>query len=317
MMRTLGLDVGAATVKAVLCEDDVVLWRGYQPHHTRRAETVLDVLARLEAESGLQPGRDRLFFTGAGAGLIAPLVGGRVVQEVLAIAAAVEKLHPDVRFVSEIGAEDMMTISFAGSEARKGRRIQAQSVVSGGAGAFIEETARRLRLLPEALARIPHDRHAPLKASPEWGHLAEADPDALLASGVTAEQILPGLFEAIVSRNLAALPNGETPMPRVLLLGGPNCFLKGLQQAWRHRLGLLWQERGVQLPQGATPETLVTVPEDALHYGAVGCAAVAGTEPPESGRYLGSTTLRWWVEQGQHAAMTRASAAEATPPPTG
>ena len=55
---------------------------------------MLEFLGRMEAECGLAPGRDRIFFTGSGAGLIAPLVGGKMVQEVVAVAAAVEKLHP-------------------------------------------------------------------------------------------------------------------------------------------------------------------------------------------------------------------------------
>ena len=39
-------------------------------------------------------------------------MGGKFVQEVVAVSIAVEKLHPDVRFVSEIGGEDMKAIFF-------------------------------------------------------------------------------------------------------------------------------------------------------------------------------------------------------------
>ena len=62
-----------------------------------------------------QPGRDIVLFTGSGSGFISPLVGGKFIQEVVAVAAAVEKLHPEVSFVSEIGGEDMKTIFFAPS----------------------------------------------------------------------------------------------------------------------------------------------------------------------------------------------------------
>src|SRR5918912_4041072 len=99
------MDVGSTTVKAVAVEHDKVLWRDYQRHHTRQAEKVLDFLQRMKDECGLEPGRDLVFFTGSGAGLIAPLVGGKVIQEVVAVAASVEKLHPEVHFVSEIGGE--------------------------------------------------------------------------------------------------------------------------------------------------------------------------------------------------------------------
>ena len=109
-MKIAGIDVGSTTVKAVLVEDDRILWQDYQRHRTRQAEKVLEFLARLESECAFEAGRDAVLFTGSGSGFIAPLVGGKVIQEVVAVAVAVEKLHPEVRFVSEIGGKDMMKI---------------------------------------------------------------------------------------------------------------------------------------------------------------------------------------------------------------
>ena len=99
-MKIVGVDVGSTTVKAVLVEDGEARWRDYQRHNTKQAEMVLRFLERLETECGLAAGRDRVMFTGSGAGFVAPLVGGKLVQEVVAVAAAVERLHPAVRFVS-------------------------------------------------------------------------------------------------------------------------------------------------------------------------------------------------------------------------
>ncbi|PYM19839.1 MAG: activase, partial [Candidatus Rokuibacteriota bacterium] len=84
-------------------EDGKVTWQDYQRHNTRQAEKVVEFLGRMEAEAGLTPSQDRIFFTGSGAGFLAPLVGAKQIQEVVAVAACVEREHPDVRFVSEIG----------------------------------------------------------------------------------------------------------------------------------------------------------------------------------------------------------------------
>src|SRR2546429_6300195 len=108
----VGVDVGSTTVKAVVVADGKAGWQDYQRHNTRQAEKVVEFLQRMETEAGLTPGSDRVFFTGSGAGFISPLVGGKLIQEVVAVAACVEKQHPDVRFVSEIGGEDMKTILF-------------------------------------------------------------------------------------------------------------------------------------------------------------------------------------------------------------
>jgi len=63
------MDVGSTTVKAVVVENDRVLWQDYQRHHTRQAEKVLEFLLRMESECGLERGRDVVLFTGSGSGL--------------------------------------------------------------------------------------------------------------------------------------------------------------------------------------------------------------------------------------------------------
>ena len=69
-MKIVGVDVGSTTVKAVAGRRRrASLWQDYQRHNTRQAEKVLEFLGRMEAEAGLTPGRDRVFFTGSGAGL--------------------------------------------------------------------------------------------------------------------------------------------------------------------------------------------------------------------------------------------------------
>jgi lambda repressor-like predicted transcriptional regulator len=266
-MKIVGMDVGSTTVKATAVEGDTVLWRDYQRHNTKQAEKVIEFLGRMEAEIGLVPGRDLVFFTGSGAGLIAPMVGGKVIQEVVAVAASVEKLHPDVHFVSEIGGEDMKTIFFKPSAAGKAKQVYMQSACSGGTGTFVEKTARKLRIAPEDLAAMPYDGMSLHKVSSKCGIFAETDANTLLKGGVPVEEIIASLFEAVVYQNLATLTKGNTPMPQVLLLGGPNLFFKGLQQAWRHHLAKVWAERKVDLG-GRDPADCIEIPDDALYYAA-------------------------------------------------
>jgi activator of 2-hydroxyglutaryl-CoA dehydratase len=140
--KIAGLDVGSTTCKySIAGPDGALLGQAYERHNTKQAEKVLDFLGRMEKQYNFTPGQDRVFFTGSGAGLIAPLVGGKVIQEVVAVAAAVEKVHPNVRFVSEIGGEDMKTIFFSGAGASKSKQVLMQSACSGGTGTFIEKEA--------------------------------------------------------------------------------------------------------------------------------------------------------------------------------
>ena len=86
------------------------------------------------------------------------------------------------------------------------------------------------------------------------------------AKDKTREEIIASLFEAVVYQNLATLTKGNTPMPEVLLLGGPNLFFRGLQEAWRHHLAALWRQRKLELPDGRDPASLIHVPQEALYY---------------------------------------------------
>ncbi|HSC93597.1 MAG TPA: BadF/BadG/BcrA/BcrD ATPase family protein [Burkholderiales bacterium] len=299
-MKIAGMDVGSTTVKAVVVEDGKSLWRDYRRHNTKQAETVLEYLARMESECGFAPERDRIFFTGSGAGFLAPLVGAKLIQEVVAVAAAVEKLHPNVRFVSEIGGEDMKTVFFTPSGEGSSKQVFMQSACSGGTGTFIEKTARKLAIPTEQLARMAYAGMSLHKVSSKCGIFAEADSNTLVKSGVPVEEIIASLYEAVVYQNLATLTKGNTPVPEVLLLGGPNMFFIGLQQAWRHHLAKLWKERKVALPEGKKIEDVILIPADALYYACLGCIEIGEGETNGVAIYQGSEKIRWWIDVGQH-----------------
>ncbi len=299
-MRTVGFDCGSTTVKAIVAENGTVLWKDYRRHDTKIAETTLDFLNRIEAEFGMKSGEDRIYITGSGGGPIAPLIGAKHVQEVVAIASAVENLHPEVLFVSEIGGEDMKTIFFTKVLGNgKSKQVIMQSACAGGTGNFIEKTARKLGVM-DKLGEMRYAGYTLHKVSPKCGIFAEADANSLVKAGVPVEEIIASLFEAVVYQNLATLTKGNTPMPEVLLLGGPNLFFQGLQEAWRHHLTKLWAERKAPVPKGKDPASLIRVPQEALYYGCLGCVDIARDEPLGVGVYEGREKLKWWIEEGQY-----------------
>jgi predicted CoA-substrate-specific enzyme activase len=110
--------------------------------------------------------------------------------------------------------------------------------------------------------------------------------------------VVASLFEAVVQQNLATLTKGNTPMPEVLLLGGPNLFFKGLQQAWRRNLAALWADRRIISDQDAS--ALIHVPAEALYYASLGCIEIARHDGGSTTYYSGTSELRQWIEHGQH-----------------
>ena len=120
----VGLDVGSTTVKAVVVNpaNDQILWRDYQRHDTKQPEKVLEFLKRMEEEVGIVPGHTRIFITGSGGGGIAPLIGAKFVQEVNAVALAVEKLYPQCGSVIELGGQDAKIIIFKEDPDQRAKR---------------------------------------------------------------------------------------------------------------------------------------------------------------------------------------------------
>src|ERR1700723_1840743 len=110
----VGLDVGSTTVKAIVVDaaTDKTIWQDYQRHETRQPEKVLEFLRRMEEDAGITVGNTRIFVTGSGGGTIAEMIGAKFVQEVHAVSLAVEKLHPEVYSVIELGRQDAKIIVF-------------------------------------------------------------------------------------------------------------------------------------------------------------------------------------------------------------
>ena len=125
----VGLDVGSTTVKAVVVDaaTDQVLWQDYQRHETKQPEKTLEFLKRMEAEVGINRHNTRIFLTGSGGGAIAEQIGAKFVQEVTAVSLAVEKLHPEVYSVIELGGQDAKIIVFKDDE-ETGRKKKIPSM---------------------------------------------------------------------------------------------------------------------------------------------------------------------------------------------
>src|ERR1700761_7550667 len=110
---------------------------------------------------------------------------------------------------------------------------------------------------------------------------------------------MASLFEAIVLQNLSVLTRGHTLLPHVLLLGGPNGFIKGMREAWQTNIPIMWKERKVKLPEGIAPEELIKVPENAQYFAALGAVEFGKDEEAAIGRYEGIDKLLYYIDYGR------------------
>src|SRR5262249_6510685 len=257
----VGLDVGSTTVKAVVVrrEGDEIIWLDYQRHETKQPEKSLEFLQRMEAEVGISTSNARVFMTGSGGGTIADQIGGKFVQEVTAVSLAVEKLHPEVYSVVELGGQDAKIIVFKdGEEGGRKKKIPSMNdKCAGGTGAVIDKINAKVKIPAVELGNLGYHGIKLHKVAGKCGVFAETDINGLQKEGTPPNELMASLFEAIVLQNLSVLTRGHTLRPHVLLLGGPNSFIRGMREAWQANIPRMWKERKVELPEGATPEELI------------------------------------------------------------
>jgi len=299
----IGIDVGSTTVKAVAVDsaDDRIVWSDYQRHETKQPEKTLEFLRRLEADLGIAPGACRVFITGSGGGPIAPFIGAKFVQEVTAVSLAVEKLHPEVHSVIELGGQDAKIIVFK-PDPESGRKKKIPSMndkCAGGTGAVIDKINAKLKIPPAELCDQGYHGIKLHKVAGKCGVFAETDINGLQKEGTPSDELMASLFDAIVLQNLTVLTRGHTLRPHVLLLGGPNTFIRGMQEAWRQNIPKMWAERGVEVPEGETPETLIKTPENAQYYAALGAIEFGKSEEADIGVYQGAAGLEHYLDVGR------------------
>jgi len=299
----IGLDVGSTTVKAVVVDplEDEILWQDYQRHETRQPEKVLEFLKRIEAEFPLPHKNIRIFVTGSGGGGIARLVGAKFVQEVNAVSLAVEKLYPEAGSVIELGGQDAKIIVFKEDpETGKKKKIPSMNdKCAGGTGAVIDKINAKLRIPSDKLCDMGYYGLKLHPVAGKCGVFAETDINSLQKMGVPPNELMASLFEAIVGQNLAVLTRGNTLRPHVLLLGGPNTYIRGMVEAWKYNIPKIWEERNTGLPEGADPKDLIKVPQNAQYFAALGAVEFGKTEEEEVGVYRGFADLDHYINFGR------------------
>jgi activator of 2-hydroxyglutaryl-CoA dehydratase/predicted nucleotide-binding protein (sugar kinase/HSP70/actin superfamily) len=302
----IGMDVGSTTVKAAVVNpvNKEILWSDYQRHQTKQPEKMLELLTAIKAAFPTDT-RFRIFLTGSGSGPLCEPSGGKFVQEVNAVTLAVERLHPDVGSVIELGGQDAKIIMFKNDEGTGGKTATASmnDKCASGTGATIDKCFLKVNAPPEMVTTLRFDDSKLHHVAAKCGVFAETDIVNLIKSGIPAKEVLCSLADAIVMQNLSVLTRGGTLKPRVLLLGGPNTYLPFLQDCWRLRIPQVWRERQFAFPEDVPIEELIFVPKNAELYAAFG-AVLYGLHEDESVGWLAPLEqLEEYITKGRKARL--------------
>ena len=229
---SLGIDVGSTTVKTVITDDEGnIIYSKYQRHLSKVKETVTDQLKIIQAD---HPDDSFTVCITGSAGLgLANSAQIPFVQEVHAAFLAVKKKQPDADAVIELGGEDAKIIFLTG-----GVEQRMNGSCAGGTGAFIDQMATLLGITADELDELSLRSQKIYPIASRCGVFAKSDIQPLLNQGARREDIAASIFQAVVDQTVSGLAQGRTIEGKVLFLGGPLFFLKGLRQAFVRTLGL-------------------------------------------------------------------------------
>ena len=228
----IGIDIGSTTVKTVVLSDTgELLYHSYERHFSKVREKAAE---QLRQASALLSGQIAALALTGSAGLgVAKSSGLPFVQEVYATAAVVRERIPDTDAVIELGGEDAKIIFFGNSLEER-----MNGTCAGGTGAFIDQMATLLDVTVPELDQLSlsHEKIYPIAS--RCGVFAKSDIQPILNQGGKREDIAASIFQAVVDQTVAGLAQGRNLEGKLVFLGGPLTFLRGLRERFIETLEL-------------------------------------------------------------------------------
>ncbi|MCC8016441.1 MAG: acyl-CoA dehydratase activase [Clostridiales bacterium] len=229
----LGIDIGSTTVKFYLQKDSEVIFACYERHFSKVREKTLEILSRLS--EFLKPDDIIKTVISGSAGIgIAELSGISFVQEVFATGEAIENLEPDADVVIELGGEDAKIIFFD----KGGIDEKMNGSCAGGTGAFIDQMATLLGVSPAELGELSMNYTEIYPIASRCGVFAKTDIQPLINQGAKKEDIAASIYQAVVNQTIAGLAGGRKIKGKVVFLGGPLYYCRGLRNRFVETLNL-------------------------------------------------------------------------------
>ncbi len=227
----LGVDVGSTTIKLALFIDNELKYSSYERHLSMVKQKVLEQFEKIAPLVGDR--KIKIAFSGSSGLGVAEELGLPFVQEVFATSELVKTMQKDTSVVIELGGEDAKVIFFD-----HGTDERMNGTCAGGTGAFIDQMATLMNVTNAELDELSLKSEKIYPIASRCGVFAKTDIQPLLNQGAKKEDIASSIYQAIVNQTIAGLAQGRKIEGKVMFLGGPLTFCKGLRQQFIKTLNL-------------------------------------------------------------------------------
>ena len=229
--RSLGIDIGSTTTKLVFMADGNIIYEKYQRHLSRARQTALEMLR--EIEPLLREGPFTAAISGSAGLGIAEAAGLDFVQEVYATSEFISRKAPDTSVIIELGGEDAKVVFYRG-----GVDQRMNGSCAGGTGAFIDQMAVLLDMSLEEMDRQSLEATQIYPIASRCGVFAKTDIQPLLNQGAKKSDVAASIYQAVVNQVISGLVQGRRIEGKVMFLGGPLHYCKGLRRRFVETLHL-------------------------------------------------------------------------------
>ena len=227
----LGIDIGSTTAKVAVIDDGELVYSRYERHFSQVRQKTLEMI---EAIADLLKGREFTVAVSGSAGLgMANAARLSFVQEVYSTAECVRCLQPDTDAVIELGGEDAKIIFFTG-----GLDERMNGSCAGGTGAFIDQMATLLNVSNTEMDELSLTHQQIYPIASRCGVFAKTDIQPLINQGATKADIAASIYQAVVNQTVGGLAQGRKIAGKVMFLGGPLYYCKGLRERFVETLKL-------------------------------------------------------------------------------
>lgn len=228
----IGIDAGSTTLKCiVLNEEDKILYSNYERHYSKVREKLIEELENIKGI--IENKKFKIAITGSAGYGISKEYNLPFVQEVFATTLAIKRYYDDVDVAIELGGEDAKIIFLTG-----GFEERMNSSCAGGTGAFIDQMAHLMGLTVDEMDNLSLKHENIYEIASRCGVFAKTDIQPLLNQGARKEDISASVFQSVVNQTIGGLAQGRSIEGKIMFLGGPLYFCKGLRERFIKTLKL-------------------------------------------------------------------------------
>jgi len=256
LLIVAGVDIGAATAKAVILRDNEVVSSSIIPTGSSVVRAAEVVTEQALAKSGLSMS-ELEYIVSTGYGRRAVSFSNKALTEILCHAAGVSWVMPQARTIIDIGGQDSKVIGL--DDDGNVTSFVMNDKCAAGTGRFLEVMAGVLNVEIGEMGAIALLGKDPCQVSSTCTVFAESEMVSLRAEGKSREDILAGIHKAMAHR-IAIMGRSVGFKPEVVFTGGVAKNV-GMRKALEDEIGME-----------------ILIPEEPQIMGALGAAISAKAE---------------------------------------